>query len=38
MFLVVALYWVSEWWIPFLVAKDKIPDYKSDDSTDVTVK
>ena len=23
-----ALYWVTEWWIPFLVLKDRIPDFK----------
>eukprot|EP00656_Telonema_subtile_P013186 TRINITY_DN16688_c0_g1_i3.p1 TRINITY_DN16688_c0_g1~~TRINITY_DN16688_c0_g1_i3.p1 ORF type:complete len:940 (-),score=240.44 TRINITY_DN16688_c0_g1_i3:35-2854(-) len=23
-----ALYWVSEWWIPFLMQKDKIPDFE----------
>lgn len=27
-FLLAALYWVTEWWIPFLVAKNKIPNYK----------
>merc|ERR1712166_1317104 len=23
-----ALYWVTEWWIPFLVQKDRVPDFK----------